>query len=201
MLYILLNLLDLDHLSEKLILTGPSGTATSLVTALSAGPSCAILNLCTNFTIIMYNSSLANLCPMHALGILSQCSCCQGKPGAMTPGQVGERVSAVSLFAVSQPPFRNELFGIFEVVWVVGHAVPHPDHHRALGHLVAAYHCVSLHRKVKTRIICELNISRKVGSFQNLKTPTGSKESRTHSLTFSLTSLQIPKEFFSLNEI
>ena len=197
MLYILLNLLDLDHLSEKLILTGPSGTATSLVTALSAGPSCAILNLCTNFTIIMYNSSLANLCPMHALSILSPCSCCQGKPGAMTPGQVGERVSAVSLFAVSQPPFWNELFGIVEVVGVVGHAVPHPDHHRALGHLVATYHCVSLHKKVTTRI----NDSGTVGSFQNLKTPTGSKESRTHSLTFSLTSLQIPKEFFSLNEI
>ena len=70
----------------------------------------------------------------------------------MTPGQVGERVSAVSLVAVSQPPFRNELVGIFEVVGVVGHAVPHPDHHRALGHLVAAYHCVSLHKKVTTRI-------------------------------------------------
>ena len=148
--YILLNLLDLDHLSEKLILTGPSGTATSLVTALSAGPSCAILNLCTNFTIIMYNSSLANLCPMHALSILSQCSCCQGKPGAMTPGQVGERVSSVSLFAVSQPPFWNKLVGVVEVVGFVGHAVPHSDHHRALGHLVATYHSIGLHRKVKT---------------------------------------------------
>ena len=59
-------------LSVKLIWTGPSGTDTSLVAAPSFGPSCSILNLCTSFTVIMYNSNLANLCPMQALRSFGQ---------------------------------------------------------------------------------------------------------------------------------
>ena len=38
----------------------------------SFGPSCSILNLCTSFTVIMYNSNLANLCPMQALRSFGQ---------------------------------------------------------------------------------------------------------------------------------
>ena len=83
----------LDHLlGVNLILTGLSGMLTSLVMEPTGSPLYSILNLCTTFVIMMYNSSRANRCPMQDLKWQKNiCTDSSQNPSSSPPDPVAKR--------------------------------------------------------------------------------------------------------------
>ena len=84
------------------MLTGLSGMLTSLVMEPTGSPLYSILNLCTTFVIIMYNSSRAKRCPMQDLKWQNICTDSSQSPSShLTPWPKGrfEKESAVCLLA------------------------------------------------------------------------------------------------------
>ena len=160
-----------QFLSTNLILIGLSGTEMNSVIVPTFSPEYSMRYLCTILAIIMYSSSLANLCPMQALGHKKLSSSikytCPNLPGSMAKWNVGKGVCIVSFWTSSQPSFRKKLFRVGKI-----------------GRVIRAY-------TATPNNCCPFWYGVPSDNKIFISASTASKCCRRYSLAFCLTSLQI----------
>ena len=144
---------------------GLSGTETNWVRAPTSSPEYSMRYLCTILTIIKYSSSLANLCPIQALGERKLIIVRQADP-YLAPWPNGI-LAKESLRATSDPSLRQKLFWVWETGRVIGACT------------ATSYDCCSFGNWVSS----DDNV--RVGSSAT------SKSCRKHPLAFCLASLHV----------